>query len=119
MGPSANDSAAAILAVIARVPRGRVTTYGSVAVRAGLPGRARLVGKILRELPAGNDTPWHRILAAGGRIALPEGSPSRQRQIERLQDEGVLVRRGRVDLGRYGWSAVHDELDRLLWGGDE
>ena len=119
MGTSANDSAAAILAVIARVPRGRVTTYGSVAVRAGLPGRARLVGKILRDLPAGNDAPWHRILAAGGRIALPESSPSRQRQIERLQEEGVLVTRGRVDLGRYGWSAVHDELDRLLWGRDE
>jgi methylated-DNA-protein-cysteine methyltransferase-like protein len=119
MGTSANDNAAAILAVIARVPRGRVTTYGSVAVRAGLPGRARLVGKILRDLPAGNAIPWHRILAAGGRIALPEGSPSRQRQIERLQDEGVLVTRGRVDLGRHGWSAVHHELDRLLWGGEQ
>jgi len=36
--------AAAILAVIERIPRGRVTTYGSVAARAGLPRQARLVG---------------------------------------------------------------------------
>jgi methylated-DNA-protein-cysteine methyltransferase related protein len=96
-----------------------VTTYGSVANRAGLPGRARLVGKVLRELPAGNELPWHRVVAAAGRIALPEGSPSRRRQIERLQEEGVLVDRGRINIERFGWSAAQDDLDRLLWGGDE
>jgi methylated-DNA-protein-cysteine methyltransferase-like protein len=119
MGMTANAKETAILAVVARVPRGRVTTYGSVAARAGLPGRARLVGKVLRELPAGNKLPWHRVVAAAGRVALPEGSPSRKRQIERLQEEGVLVIRGRIELRRYGWSAAHDDLDRLLWGRDE
>jgi methylated-DNA-protein-cysteine methyltransferase related protein len=119
MSTTADAGVAAILAVVARVPRGRVTTYGSVAARAGLPGRARLVGRVLRELPAGNDLPWHRIVAAAGRIALPEGSPSRSRQIERLQEEGVLVCRGRIDIRRFGWSAGHQDLDRLLWGGDE
>ncbi len=113
-------SAAAILAVIARIPRGRVTTYGSVATRAGLPGRARLVGKLLRELPAGSKLPWHRVVAAAGRVALPPSSPSRQRQIELLKREGILVVRGRVDMRQHGWSAAtNDDLDRLLWGGGE
>jgi methylated-DNA-protein-cysteine methyltransferase-like protein len=120
MASAADGSDKAILAVIARIPRGRVTTYGSVATRAGLPGRARLVGKLLRELPAGSKLPWHRVVAAAGRIALPASSASRQRQIERLQREGVFVVRGRVDMTRYGWSAASgDDLDRLLWGGGE
>lgn len=120
MTTTADANAAAILAVVAKVPRGRVTTYGSVATRAGLPGRARLVGRLLRELPAAHKYPWHRIVAAAGRIALPESSPSRQTQIERLQREGVLVVRGRVDMRRYGWSAApDDDLDRLLWGAGE
>ncbi len=109
---------AAILAVIARIPRGRVTTYGSVAARAGLARRARLVGKVLGTLPADSALPWHRVVAAAGRVALPEGSASRRRQLERLLDEGVLVVRGRIDLARYGWSTATD-LDQLLWGRDE
>jgi alkylated DNA nucleotide flippase Atl1 len=51
-------------------------------------------------------------------VALPEGSESRRRQLERLLDEGVLVVRGRIDLARYGWSTATD-LDQLLWGRDE
>ena len=119
MAGNADDAVKAILAVVARIPRGRVTTYGSVAARAGLPGRARLVGKVLRELPTGKRVPWHRVIAAAGRIALPASSPSRQRQIERLQREGVFVVHGRVDMERHGWSAAAgDDLDRLLWGGE-
>jgi alkylated DNA nucleotide flippase Atl1 len=60
--------AAAILAVVRSIPRGRVTTYGAVAARAGLPRRARLVGKVLSGLPDGSRVPWHRVIAAGGRI---------------------------------------------------
>jgi methylated-DNA-protein-cysteine methyltransferase-like protein len=69
-------------------------------------------------LPDGSALPWHRVVAAGGRVALPEGSESRRRQLERLLDEGVLVVRGRIDLARYGWSTATD-LDQLLWGRDE
>jgi methylated-DNA-protein-cysteine methyltransferase-like protein len=120
MASRGDPVAVAILDVVARIPRGRVTTYGSVAARAGLPGRARLVGRLLRELPQGSKLPWHRVVAAAGRVALPPSSPSRARQIARLQREGVLVVRGRVDMTRHGWSAAPDnDLDRLLWGRDD
>jgi methylated-DNA-protein-cysteine methyltransferase-like protein len=115
--PTEPDSrAAAILAVVERIPRGRVTTYGSVAARAGLPRRARLVGRVLSQLPARSPVPWQRVVAAGGRIAFPEGSPSRARQVRLLRAEGVDASRGRVDLEQHGWGAPDGaDLDRWLW----
>lgn len=115
-----DERAAAILAVVRQIPRGRVTTYGTVAARAGLPRQARLVGKVLGALPGGSRVPWQRVVAAGGRIAFPAGSPSRARQIERLGREGVDASAGRVDLRRHAWSAPDaDGLDRWLWARDE
>jgi methylated-DNA-protein-cysteine methyltransferase related protein len=113
--PENNDVAALILAVVARIPRGRVTTYGAVAQRAGQPRRARLVGRVLSKLPAGSRVPWHRVVAAGGRIAFPDGSPGRERQIARLRREGVAVANGRASLRQYGWSSPGDSVDRWLW----
>ncbi len=116
VGPE--QRATAILAVVTRIPRGRVTTYGSVALRAGLPRQARLVGKVLASLPPRSRVPWQRVVAAGGRIAFPDGSPSRARQIQRLRAEGVDASRGRVDLERHGWGAADGaDLDRWLWSG--
>jgi methylated-DNA-protein-cysteine methyltransferase-like protein len=106
---------AAIVAVVRAVPRGRVTTYGAVATRAGLPRQARLVGKVLAGLPANSGVPWHRVVAAGGRIAFPAGSPARERQLTRLRREGVDVARGRIDLARSGWGAPTADLDQWLW----
>jgi methylated-DNA-protein-cysteine methyltransferase-like protein len=113
------DAERAILAIVAAVPHGRVTTYGAVAERAGWPRRARLVGRVLSALPDGSDVPWHRVVAAGGRIAFPAGSDSRRRQVDRLAGEGVEVRSGRVDLARHAWSGGRGDLDRYLWGDDE
>ena len=111
--------AAAILAVVERIPRGRVTTYGSVAERAGLPRQARLGGTVLASLPPRSPIPWQRVVAAGGRIAFPEGSPSRGRQIRLLRVEGIDATRGRVDLARHGWGAPEgNDLDRWLWSRD-
>ena len=110
--------AAAILAVVRQVPVGRVTTYGAVAARAGLPRQARLVGKVLAGLPDDSGVPWQRVVAAGGRIAFPPGSAARERQIARLRDEQIDAARGRVDLARHGWGTSMGDLDQLLWSGE-
>jgi methylated-DNA-protein-cysteine methyltransferase-like protein len=107
-----------IIAIVRKIPRGRVTTYGSVATRAGLPRQARLVGKVLAGLPQDSGVPWQRVVAAGGRIAFPSGSPARGRQISRLRADGIDAACGRVDLVRHGWGAAAGDLDQLLWSGE-
>jgi methylated-DNA-protein-cysteine methyltransferase-like protein len=106
-------ASAAIWQVVSAIPRGRVATYGQVAGLAGQPRGARQVGRALGLAPAALGLPWYRVLAAGGRIALPAGSASRRTQIARLRAEGVVVTNGRVPMARYQWAP---SLDELLWG---
>ena len=103
---------AAIRRVIAAIPRGRVASYGEIAARAGLPRRARLVGRVLGDAGADAKLPWQRVLRADGRIAFPPGSKGFREQRARLIEEGVIVRNGRVDLGRFGWQR---NLDAEIW----
>ena len=92
-----------ICAVVDSIPRGRVATYGQVAREAGLPRRARLVGRVLAELPRGSRLPWHRVVNAQGRIS-PRGDGSSPRtQKTRLRAEGVRFRGERVELKRFLW----------------
>lgn len=87
-------------AVISRIPRGKVATYGQVALLAGLPGRARQVGYALSAL-ADPSVPWHRVINAKGEISPREGD---ELQRLRLEDEGVRFdSRGRISLARYRW----------------
>lgn len=110
-----NQQTARIYAAIAAIPRGRVASYGAIAARAGFPGRARLVGKLLRETPPDLELPWHRVLRASGMIALAPGSAAFREQCRRLRAEGIAVTRGRVALVSFGLDA---DLDRALWGMD-
>jgi methylated-DNA-protein-cysteine methyltransferase-like protein len=90
--------------VVALIPAGRVATYGDIARHAGLPGAARRVGRALRGLPRDTRIPWQRVVNAQGRLALPPGDPSRERQRRRLEREGVRFGEGeRIDLSRYRW----------------
>jgi methylated-DNA-protein-cysteine methyltransferase-like protein len=99
-----------VLAVVNALPPGRVATYGQVAAWAGLPRQARRVGRVLSALPAATAVPWHRVVAAGGRFALPPGSPSDREQRRRLAAEGLVIRGNRVAL-----AAAAPDLDTLLW----
>ena len=93
-----------IYRAVARVPRGRVATYGQIATLAGLPRRARLVGRALKLLPAEVDVPWHRIDNAAGRVS-PRGDAfdSEDLQEQLLGREGVTLVRGRVALVDFQW----------------
>lgn len=104
------DPAERILAAVRAIPQGQVAGYGEVARRAGLPGRARMVARLL-----GNNEddglPWHRVLRSDGRIAFPQGSEGFAEQSARLRGEGVVVENGRVR----GLRAA-PTLDEQVWG---
>jgi methylated-DNA-protein-cysteine methyltransferase related protein len=92
-----NPALQAIWDVVARLPRGTVSTYGEVARAAGLPGRARQAGYALKHTPTGMHLPWHRVVGAGGKIVFPPGSKAHREQARRLKSEGVKVEKGRVE----------------------
>ncbi len=106
-GPSREDALRhpnyeSIYAVVKRIPRGRVATYGQVAMLAGLPGHARQVGYALNKLPAGRNLPWHRVLNARGQVSPRKRGKSDQQ--ERLVAEGIVFDdQRRLSLNRYQW----------------
>jgi len=94
-----------IYAVVSRIPRGRVATYGQVARLAGLPGQARLVGYALAALPEGTRVPWHRVINARGQVsARRDGGPMARIQRALLEREKVRFdARGSIRLDLFRW----------------
>ena len=86
------------------VPRGRVVTYGQVAVELGSPAAARAVGYALYNLSMGSDVPWWRVVNASGGISLRNRGPAADFQRQRLEAEGVRFDlEGRLRLGDWRW----------------
>ena len=104
------DSFLRIWTTVGVIPAGRVAGYGQIADLAGLPRRARLVGKALGNVPAHHAVPWHRVLRSDGKIAFPVGSERAQIQQGLLQSEDVVVLNNRVDMRRFGWQPDLMEL---------
>jgi methylated-DNA-protein-cysteine methyltransferase-like protein len=102
-----SESYERIYAVVRRIPRGRVATYGQVAVLAGSAGHARLVGYALHALPEGSSVPWQRVVNAAGRISVGKKEPGAElTQHFLLEKEGVQFdAAGRLSLKRYAWKA--------------
>jgi len=94
-----------IWAVAARIPRGRVATYGQVARLAGLPNHARLAGYALHALPPRSPVPWHRVVNAKGEVS-PRRDGSEHHVLQRLLLEKEKVRfdqNGHLDLEALRW----------------
>ncbi len=96
-----------IYAVIRKIPRGTVATYGQVAELAGIPGGARIAAAALKTSKPGDKLPWQRVIGKAsklrGRIAIhdPVGAAI-QRNL--LEDEGVHIGdTGLISLDVHGW----------------
>ncbi len=87
-----------VYGVVREIPRGRVASYGLVAMLAGRPGAARAVGNVMLECDDPG-VPCHRVVHADGALA-----PSFARQRERLRREGVRFRGARVDVRERLWA---------------
>lgn len=90
--------------VVMAVPEGKVVSYGQVAEMAGLGRQARYVGRALGLLPEGHLVPWHRVIRSNGQIAFPLGSEKFEEQRQRLTEEGVITRDGRIHMKTFQWT---------------
>ncbi|KAL9060190.1 MAG: hypothetical protein Q9162_000804 [Coniocarpon cinnabarinum] len=116
--PQSEEAAAwfaAVYETIQKIPHGRVTTYGHIAMLVGTPERPRQVGVALKHLPSheaavefhNQNVPWQRVINAKGTVT-PRGREEAGRQAAALEAEGVEVTRGslgeyQVDFARFGW----------------
>jgi len=111
---SSNVNYQRIWKTVQLIPRGKVACYGQVADLAGLPGRARLVGKALGKVPEsgwqGRAVPWYRVINSQGRISFPQESEYFNKQKISLQDEQVVVIAGRIKLKDFQWQPDLSEM---------
>jgi methylated-DNA-protein-cysteine methyltransferase-like protein len=112
-----------VYAVVRRIPRGRVTSYGRIAQMLGRPNAARAVGYALNALksdrdPQQKEIPWQRVINSQGRISLPNMDGGAELQASLLRAEGVPVDENlRVPLDLYLWEGLHwVELDDIVHG---
>ncbi len=103
--PATSTTYQRIYAVVSRIPRGRVATYGQVARLAGFPGQARLVGYALSALADERRIPWHRVVNAKGLVSIrTSGSGHDGLQMVMLRREGVRFdSQGVLSLARFQW----------------
>ena len=88
-----------VLNIVSQIPRGRVTTYGHIALLAGWPSHARMVGRTLRYTPGAEKLPCHRVVNKEGRTA-----PGWLLHRPLLEVEGVTFKaNGHVDMERHLW----------------
>jgi methylated-DNA-protein-cysteine methyltransferase related protein len=81
---------------VKQIPAGKVASYGQIADLAGLPGRARLVGKALGYAPSTLAVPWFRVLRSDRRLAFAPGTAIAEQQRQLLLNEGVLLKNYRA-----------------------
>ena len=95
---------ARIYEAVKRIPAGKVASYGTVAVLAGNPRWARVVGYALHINPQPGVIPCHRVVMKDGGLspAFAFGGENRQREL--LTAEGVeFLSDGRVDMAKCAW----------------
>jgi len=113
-----NPHYAQIWRTVQIIPQGKVASYGQVADLAGLPGRARLVGKALGKVPErgwqNKAVPWYRVINSQGKISFPLGSDYFEKQKYFLQEEQIVVIGNRIKLREFQWQPDLTELLFLL-----
>ncbi len=100
---------------VLQIPPGKVASYGQIADLAGLPGRARLVGKSLAAASMELQLPWHRVVRSNLQLAFALGSNEANRQRELLISEGVILRGLRVDKSAHWRPQLHELLFNLQY----
>lgn len=111
-----------VYAVVRKIPRGQVTSYGRIANMLGAPNAARAVGYALRALKDKKDDadyadiPWQRVVNSQGRISIVNREYGADLQAELLRSEGVEVSEDlRLDIEKYLWPGLHwMEIDDIL-----
>jgi methylated-DNA-[protein]-cysteine S-methyltransferase len=89
------DFEARVYEVVRKIPRGKVSTYKAIARALGDERKARAVGRALARNPEPIKVPCHRVVRSD--LTLGGYSLGLERKRRLLEEEGVVIRKGRVD----------------------
>jgi methylated-DNA-protein-cysteine methyltransferase-like protein len=94
-----------VLALVKKIPRGKVATYGQIAALAGKPHGARGVGWILNSCGGPYKLPWQRVINSKGKISFPKATREYHDQKKFLLKEKVkFLEDDSISLKVYGWN---------------
>lgn len=103
--------------VCARIPYGKVVTYGQIALLCGKPNNARQAGYALHHGLAGKHVPAHRVVNSAGILSGAEAFDTSDMQRLLLEAEGIEVQKTdsgwKVDLKQFGWKHSMKEAEEL------
>jgi methylated-DNA-protein-cysteine methyltransferase related protein len=106
---------AQIYAVVKRIPKGKVATYGQISRMVGRC-TARMVGYAMAAVPEGSRVPWQRVINSQGMISARTNSDGDVRQRVILEKEGVTFdANGKVDLMLFQWQLSTSPLGPAVW----
>lgn len=100
-----------IYEAVKRIPKGHVATYGQVAAMAGNPKMSRAVGNALHKNPDPETIPCFRVVNSKGELAEAFVFGGEGEQAKCLEEDGVEVKNGKVDLKHYGISLTTNLKD--------
>ncbi|MDD3660463.1 MAG: MGMT family protein [Lachnospiraceae bacterium] len=92
-----------IYSIVTQIPYGQVATYGQIAKLAGNKNLSRVVGYALHANPDPDTIPCYRVVNRFGQVSSAFAFGGENQQIRLLENEGIFVKNGRVDLSKYGW----------------
>lgn len=93
-----------VIQIIKKIPKGRVTTYGTIALLANFPRGAKFVGGVLHFNSKEYNLPWHRVINRQGYISIKSLDHPKQLQKALLEQEGIEVTSDfMINLQKYGW----------------
>lgn len=98
-----------LYALLREIPRGKVTTYGSLAKQLGDVHLARAVGNALHQNPDGDRFPCYKVVNSRGELSCAYAFGGIEAQWRRLEADGIAVVRGKVDLAVYGFEPEETE----------
>ncbi len=85
------------------VPKGKVVTYGQIAAHLGNPKLSRAVGNALHHNPDPGKYPCYKVVNAQGQLSQHFAFGGSDGQKQQLENDGIQVVNGKVDLGKYQW----------------
>lgn len=94
-----NEFTSEVIRIIKEIPKGKVMSYGQIAICAGNPRAARQVSRILHSMSNTQQLPWHRVINSKGGISLTGQAGFVQASM--LSEEGIEVNNKKIDLKKY------------------